>query len=63
MCIWIPLIFLKIENNKKIIYGYCSPQKMLFICLNTLFMRGVGKKKKKKKNANSLDADANPNGA
>ena len=49
-CVWIPLILLKTENNKKIISGYCSHQKTLFICLDTLFISheqctGTGKKK------------------
>jgi len=53
VCVWIPLFLLKIENNKKIIFGYCSLMKSLFICLL--------KKKKKAKNIDVMNTDANPN--
>ena len=56
-CIWIPLILLKTENNKKIFSGYYSLMKLLCICLITLFgheqckRRWIKKKKKKRANA------------
>ena len=38
MCVWIPLILLKIENNKKIIKKLLFTRGLLFICLLALFM-------------------------
>ena len=57
MCIWIPLILLKAENNKNnnfrllfTLTKYCSFALMHYSCpMNSA--RGVGQKKKKKKNA------------
>ena len=37
-CVWISLILLKTENNKKIISELLFTQKILFICLFALFM-------------------------
>ena len=49
VCVWIPLILLKIENNKKIYFDYCSLMNLLFIGLIALFMApGAGPQKKKK---------------
>ena len=38
VCVWIPLILLKIENNKKKYFDYCSLMNLLFIGLIALFM-------------------------
>ena len=38
MYVWIPLILLKIENNKKYFFNYRSLMNLLFICLIILFM-------------------------
>ena len=37
-CVWIPLILLKTENNKKIIFELLFTQKTMFIWLFVLFM-------------------------
>ena len=62
VCVWIPLILLKIENNKKIYFDYCSLMNLLFIGLIALFMsheqctkRWSQKKKKKAKNTQNAD--------
>ena len=52
-CVWIPLILLKIENNKKLFFGYYSLMKSLCICLIALLMSHEQCKRrwiKKKKN-------------
>ena len=38
MCVWIPFILLKTENNKKSFFDYCSILKLPFTCLFALFM-------------------------
>ena len=62
-----PLILLKIKNNKKIIYSYYSPKKILFIGMFALFMsheqckRRWSLKKKKKKEPDTDTPNANTN--
>ena len=56
--VWILFILLKTENNKKIIFDYCSLKKTLFICLMhcSCLMNsapGAGPKKKKNKGWNT----------
>ena len=54
------------KNNKKIIFGYCSLIKLLFICMFALFMSHEQWKRhwtyKKKKNQ-KRNTNANPNRA
>ena len=63
MCIWIPFILLKTENNTKIIKKLLFELWLLFICLIALFMsheqcnRRWVKKKKKTESANVGDVD------
>ena len=61
VCVWISLILLKTENNKKSFFGYCSLLKLLFTCLFALFMSQVKKKKKKPEMRTSKMKTRKPN--
>ena len=46
VCVWILLILLKTENNKKIFFGYCSLMNLLCIFLDALDLIKKGQKRR-----------------